>query len=96
MTAPTLKKNGLLLRAQAAPLIDLLRRTHHCAASSEWTTGSGRHTRKRPIPPLCALYWTHEAAPAHVEAFRAARPRVKYIIAVIDPDAARQFLTLHG
>jgi hypothetical protein len=63
-------------------------------ASSEWVSGSGRYTKARAIPPLCAKFGVGRnlvaaVSPPHVLAWSAAHPRHQYVIAVVIPALAR-------
>lgn len=65
---------------------------------SDWTTGSGRHTKRRNIPPYCKEYsWMdYKAAPEHVKNYLDENPRVIKVVAVENLDVVQEILENRG
>lgn len=70
------------------PQIEALCQIHESGdvvKASEWTTGSGRYTASRAIPPGAKrferAFW--DPKPLHVTVFFNTNPRVKAVVAVI-------------
>ena len=59
--------------------------------TSDWTTGAGRHTRARAIPPFCKRIFRSEAAryPARIKRVFAQHPRCQAVVAITDMRTAR-------
>lgn len=88
-------KRGLINAVVAGQWRDLLARGG-ATLTSNWTSGSGRHTSKRQIPPLCEMFNVEDAYPSHVERVFLQHPRAQRVIAIINPDYVRQLLTICG
>ena len=60
--------------------------------TSEWTTGAGRHTRSRTIPPFCERIVRSEAAryPARIKRVFAQHPRCQAVVAITDMRTANR------
>ena len=54
--------------------------------TSEWTTGAGRHTRPRIIPPFCERISRVDAAryPARIKRVFVQHPRCRAVVAITD------------
>jgi hypothetical protein len=62
--------------------------------TSQWTTGSGRWTRSRVIPPYCQKIYRDEAAkyPARIRKTFTDSPRCQAVIAIVNMRAAKKAL----
>jgi len=60
--------------------------------TSEWTTGAGRHTRSRAIPPFCERIVREESAlyPSRIKRVFAQHPRCRAVVAITDMRTARR------
>jgi hypothetical protein len=60
--------------------------------TSDWTTGAGRHTRSRTIPPFCERIFREESAryPARIKRVFAQHPRCQAVVAITDMRTARR------
>jgi hypothetical protein len=78
-----------ITKTQLANLQELMRRA---VPTSEWTTGLGRHTKIRAIPPFCGRISRKNASeyPLRIQKIFNSRPRVQAVIAVIDMRAAKR------
>jgi len=65
---------------------------------SEWTSGMGRYTKRKAIPPHCAAVYadTLSAFPKRVHGLKAQRPRVREWVIVADMRAANALLKEKG
>ena len=62
--------------------------------TSDWTTGAGRHTRARTIPPFCERIFRPEAAryPVRIKRVFAQHPRCQAVVAIVDMRTANRVI----
>lgn len=83
-------------KVQAVSLWQLYRVGAH--ATSEWTNGRGRNTRKRAVPPYCERIARYQAErhPKRIRQIFEKRPRVQEVVAITNMRAAKKALRDHG
>ena len=83
-----------LTKVQVRSLGDLSRYDGGVVMSSYWTTGSGRHTRARTIPPYASRIEKFYADnyPARIRDFFRRHPRVRAVVAITNMRAANKIL----
>ena len=68
--------------------------------SSDWTTGAGRHTKARTVPPFCERITRAQLRggklPKRITAIFAQHPRCQSVIAITDMRTARRYLREFG
>ena len=83
-------------RPQLDALYDLSRRIpgNGAVMTSEWTTGMGRWTRRREVPPFCARVerWQALNFPKRIRQTFKAHPRCQTVVAIIDMRNANKAL----
>ena len=88
------KINGTT-KTQRAALRDLMQ-AGGAVITSEWTTGAGKRTTRRTIPPFCQRIkrWQSKAYPVRIQRLFEKHPRCEAVIAIVDMRAARRTLKL--
>ena len=81
-----------ITKTQLSNLRELVRRA---VPTSEWTTGSGRHTKRRAIPPFCGRISRKNARdyPLRIQKIFNSRPRVQVVVAVVDMRKAKRAIS---
>jgi len=82
-----------LLKSQLGALQELLD-AGGAVIGSRWTTGSGKHTSRRTIPPFCSRIpnWFAYNQPERIKKVFRRHPKCEYVIAVTDMRKARKAL----
>jgi hypothetical protein len=86
-----------LLKSQLNALRELMD-AGGAVIGSQWTTGSGKNTSRRTIPPFCSRiprqehYWIAYNRPERIKKVFCKHPRCEYLIAVTDMRKARKAL----
>jgi len=65
-----------------------------CVIASSWTTGSGKHTNIKTIPPCCKRIerWERSKYPKRIQDVFEQNPQAKAVVAIVDMWRAKQFL----
>lgn len=82
-----------LLKSQLNALRELMD-AGGAVIGSRWTTGSGKNTSRRTIPPFCSRIpnWIAYNQPERIKKVFRKHPRCEYLIAVTDMRKARKAL----
>ena len=79
---------------QRSALRQLMAQGGGAVMTSEWTTGTGQHTRARTIPPFCERIFRSEAAgyPVRIKRVFAQHPRCQAVVAIVDMRTANRVI----